>query len=84
MSLAMTDHYFPKDELEKMGTQVANGEKLHIDPEVKWRFIQMLKAEGVGKETSASRAYVPVEALQFLEDNRESHSRKWWRFWKRQ
>ena len=83
MSLAMTEHYFPKDELKKMGTLVANGEELHIDPEVRWRFIQMLKAEGVGRPTDSARPPAHLDVARLLADTRETMPRQWWRFWRR-
>jgi hypothetical protein len=82
MSLAMTDHYFPRDELEKMGSQLAHGQKLHIDPEVKWRFIQLLKSEGIGQESAESTPFIPTEALDLLETDRNRGTRKWWKFWR--
>jgi len=81
LSLAMTEHYFPKPELEKMAGQVAKGEKLYIDPEVKWRFIQLLRAEGVGRQTEASQPFVPGEALDLFPEEPVAKPRRWWRFW---
>lgn len=81
-SLAMTEHYFPKDELEKMGVQVSNGEQLHLDPEVKWRFIQMLKAEGVGHPDSSGRQAFSMDAMNLLVDGPEDTPRRWWKFWR--
>jgi len=81
VSLAITEHYFPKDELKKIGSQVSKGEELHIDPEVKWRFIQMLKAEGVGRPSAVGSQSIPIETISFLDEYTESPPRQWWRFW---
>jgi hypothetical protein len=80
VSLAITEHYFPKEELAKISAQVSNGEELHIDPEVKWRFIQMLKAEGVGRPPITGRQTVPMDTIRFLDSAVEPAPRHWWRF----
>ena len=81
-SLAMTEHYFPVSELEKLGLQVANGETLHIDPEVRERFIQLLKAEGVGRDDERFGPVEPTDALDVLSDDDHASRRSWWRFWR--
>jgi hypothetical protein len=83
VSLAITEHYFPKEELVKIASQVSGGETLHIDPEVKWRFIQMLKAEGVGRPDSSRNASVSLDALNLIPTGPAEPDRHWWKFWKR-
>jgi len=82
VSLAITEHYFPKVELEKIATQVSNGEELLIDPEIKWRFVQMLKAEGVGQPPGPVKPAVPLDTVRFLEDTEAPAPGRWWRFWR--
>lgn len=76
ISLAMTDHYFPKSELEKLGEQVARGEKLQIDPEVHERFVQLLRSE---KRFQAPVSPDEVDPLDFPAKPEAA----WWAFWKK-
>lgn len=43
LSLAMTDHYFDKPTLEKMGADLKNGKPPHLDPKTREQLISELR-----------------------------------------
>lgn len=58
ISLAMSDHYFDKANLELMGTNIAAGKPLQLDPETRRNLIKALRdgAEHLPKFKNAPRA----------------------------
>ena len=45
VSLALTDHYFDKAALERMGVDIAAGKQMTLDPATRQKLIRALRGE---------------------------------------
>jgi hypothetical protein len=75
ISLAMSDHYFDKPTLERMGTEIAAGKPLNLAPETRSKIIQMLREVGVDKFLSKKGG----EAIEIGSAAAPVPKQSWWR-----
>ncbi len=59
LSLALSDHYFQKPALEQMGTDIAAGKSLQLDPEARHVLIGVLRETGMLRGATKA-ADIPV------------------------